>query len=910
MLTQRLVPYRKLWAPALVATVVVTGALAINSLAFTEQSAAAVSAATTELVSLDRTGSAAAGESRDPAISADGRHVAFTTKVPLSRLDGQYASPGSSEDSEELRPDDDVYVRDTVSGSTTLISHGWITNASGPVPFPADGVSSEPSISADGRFVAFSSYARNLRRPGGGQPTVYGRQVYVCDRGEPNEKGEFGETCHTVLVSEADDESGAGAPSISANGMQVAYHVVPPVPVSVKSAPAPGVSAAAVDLPDGLNTDTGWVTLASLRIDDDRLAEPSGADRLVMPTPATQQPSETRFSLQEHLAPALAAQGGHLIYVARYHYGYVEFGEDLFVVFGYDTTTGRLTRLDVNDEGGPRPQDDRKLDMAAVSGDGRRYAYVDHEEPSRPVVRLFDRDSDDDGLLWQPGGDEPLEGQIASRTPANAAVAGIHPAFSADGRYLAFATPAGNVHNGVDDMDLRRSCVAGDGETANLSFCDVVMRDLVTDQRRADAGLPRLPAELVSPSIDTACAAHTDGATCEGTGQSDDPALSGDGRVVAFASTAADLVSRPVDGNTTTDVYLRKFQPSLRGDAQDFGAVPMGSAAVRDVPIINAGFGPVTIGGATVAGGEFDVFPGQTCTAGPLHGTEQCVISVRFQPTVLGARSATLRLADAAGATLLEVPLSGVGLPAPQGRPVVTPTSLNFGERGVLRLSGAKTVTVRNSGDGPLQMFTVRIGGVAPADYRISSDTCANRSVPVGGTCRVQIRHSPKAVGARGAVLLLDHAGPAPQPPVTPSPSTSASTSPPAPGTPGAAPAPARLTVTVPLSGAGTAPVLTTLPRVARSGQVIRVTGVNFPPNSQVRLSLDRMVGAKVVKADASGSFEVPLLIYANTSEGRRPLRALVLPTSAPGLAGPLEATIDFLVVPGSLQPPGFQIRS
>jgi Tol biopolymer transport system component len=81
---------------------------------------------------------AATSAASEPSLSADGTRVAFTAR-------------GAGED------DTGVYVRDLTAGVTVLASRA--TGATGP---PAFGGSSHPSISADGRRVAFTSDAYNL----------------------------------------------------------------------------------------------------------------------------------------------------------------------------------------------------------------------------------------------------------------------------------------------------------------------------------------------------------------------------------------------------------------------------------------------------------------------------------------------------------------------------------------------------------------------------------------------------------------------------------------------------------------------------------------------------------------------------------------------------------------------------
>ena len=83
------------------------------------------------------------GPSQQPSLSAGGRFVAFSSQA--SNL-GPAVGTGRAWN---------VYVLDGLTGRTTLISSG-IGGA------PANGNSTNPSISADGQVVAFASTATNL----------------------------------------------------------------------------------------------------------------------------------------------------------------------------------------------------------------------------------------------------------------------------------------------------------------------------------------------------------------------------------------------------------------------------------------------------------------------------------------------------------------------------------------------------------------------------------------------------------------------------------------------------------------------------------------------------------------------------------------------------------------------------
>lgn len=97
----------------------------------------------TTLVSVDSAEFQANGNSESPAISDDGRYVVFRSRAS-NLVDG------------DTNQADDIFVRDRTLGTTSVVSIG----ADGS---PANDWSwNEPDISGDGRYVAFASLATNL----------------------------------------------------------------------------------------------------------------------------------------------------------------------------------------------------------------------------------------------------------------------------------------------------------------------------------------------------------------------------------------------------------------------------------------------------------------------------------------------------------------------------------------------------------------------------------------------------------------------------------------------------------------------------------------------------------------------------------------------------------------------------
>lgn len=147
----------------------------------------------TTRMSVDSTGVQANGPSFEPTISANGRFLAFSSiATNLVAGDGNAVA--------------DVFVHDRKTGETTRVS---VASAGG----EANGHSGQPSISKDGRFVAFYSAASNLVA----DDTNGALDVFVHDR----------KTGTTVRASVASGGAPGNAtsftPVISGNGRAVVF---------------------------------------------------------------------------------------------------------------------------------------------------------------------------------------------------------------------------------------------------------------------------------------------------------------------------------------------------------------------------------------------------------------------------------------------------------------------------------------------------------------------------------------------------------------------------------------------------------------------------------------------------------------------------------------------------------------
>jgi Tol biopolymer transport system component len=430
------------WACVAVVAVPVPAASATSATADPEAPGTA-----TRQVSVGLDGAPAGGTSEFPAISGDGRYVAFSS-------DAANLVPGDTNDAT------DVFVRDLRTGRTTRAS----VDSRGR---QADRGSTLPALSADGRFVAFESTATNLV-PG---DTNAGLDVFVHDV-------RSGLTRRASLTAKGRQAAeGGGRPSLSASGRYVAFYstspdLVPGPQHDAQDAYLRDLRTGAVrrvsrgwdgSLGDGFSTPFG--------ISDDgrRVVFESSAANLV-PGDGNDMPDvfvyddRTRRTTRVSVGPAGAegnsySLGGRLSGDGRYA-AFGSAASDLVAgdtngatdVFVHDLAAGETSRASVGADGGELSGDSLLTD---ISDDGGEVAF---ESVSGAGYDVFVRArvAQAEGAPGPaPGGATTVRVSVADDGGAGDGVSG-RPAISGDGRMVVFQSAAANLvpgdTNGATDV--------------------------------------------------------------------------------------------------------------------------------------------------------------------------------------------------------------------------------------------------------------------------------------------------------------------------------------------------------------------------------------------------------------------------------------------------------------------------
>ncbi len=525
---------------------------------------------------------------------------------------------------------------------------------------------------------------------------------------------------------------------------------------------------------------------------------------------------------------------------------YVQFVDGLTAVVVVEVASGTRTVV-------PRPPGrNHDPDQPALSGDGRLLAVRSQALKGSDVL-VLDRTS----TTWETISVD-LNGAPGGLSGARAA----QPAISGDGRFVAFtagATPAWFAPSPRPSTDTRQ----------------VYLRD-----RRAGT--------TTMVSIGQAGA--------EGRGFSLTPAISGNGSVAAFASTAEDLVAD--DANQQIDIFawssstgaVEIVSRSTAGAAANAGSgfpavngdgtqVAFASAATTLVP------GDTTAGaaytpGATannpfaIAGDIFIRDRGAARTTRVSVGRDNAseANGLSTYPSISSAGRFVAFTSAADNLVAREAnKASDVFVRERPPRVEAAPNPIDFGSAPLGSLGTARAATIRSTGITPARIGAISIGGTNASDFIVATNPCSDRTLAPGATCDVQVLFIGTARGDRTATLeIANDAGAA---------------------------------VVLRLVGAVGIPRLTVEPRSGPPGLVVIATGTGFPPNAPVTLRWSVGINATPllpVVSDATGSFAAQVLILPRDRVGERSLRAAA---SVPGLAVD-PVSVRFLVVPSTAGPP------
>jgi len=271
----------------------------------------------TSRISTDSSGGQGNSSSNEPSISADGRYVAFS-------------SGSSNLAAGDTNGTTDIFVKDTQTGGTTLISTDSAENI-------GNSPSYEPSVSADGHYVAFSSNSSNLVA---GDTNVT-RDIFVKDT-------LTGSTTRISTNSSGGQGNRGGTDSsISADGRYVAFS-------SDSSNLVAGDTNGSMDI-FVKNTLTG------------------GTARISTDSNGAQQYSRNDAVVQSfYTAPSISGDGRYVAFSSNYANLVSDDTNDDYDILVKDTQTGGIIRSSTAYGG---DESNAGSNQASISADGQTVAF-------------------------------------------------------------------------------------------------------------------------------------------------------------------------------------------------------------------------------------------------------------------------------------------------------------------------------------------------------------------------------------------------------------------------------------------------------------------------------------------------------------------------------------------------------
>ena len=292
-------------------------------------------------------------------------------------------------------------------------------------------------------------------------------------------------------------------------------------------------------------------------------------------------------------APSISADGRLIAFqstAANFVSGDTNGVADVFV---RDVQAGTTARASVSTFGA---QGDRASDSAAISADGRFVAF------RSDATRMTGGDTNGYPDVFV----RDLVNNITTRASVNSSgLEGLFfsasPAISADGRYVAFRSLSGNLapgdNNRLPDIFLRDTKL---GTTTRVSLSSSQTeangqsdRPAISDDGRLvafDSAATNLVDGDTNAAVDVflrdvatgdTTRVSVGGGGAQGNGRSEAPRLSGDGRFVAFQSLASNLVAGDTNGAGDVFAYDRDLRTTTRLSVTASGGQAAGGSFFR-----------------------------------------------------------------------------------------------------------------------------------------------------------------------------------------------------------------------------------------------------------------------------------------------------------------------------------------
>ena len=283
-----------------------------------------------------------------------------------------------------------------------------------------------------------------------------------------------------------------------------------------------------------------------------------------------------------------------------------------------------------------------------------------------------------------------------------------------------------------------------------LSFPSTIVNQTAAAQIITVANTGDNPATLNAPAItgDFTIAASTCGSTLA--------AQSACSLSIAFTPTASGTRTGVLTMTDSVGTQTAQLSGDGNAPATDtlaplsltFAQQAIGTTSpTQQLTLTNNGDVALTLINVSLSAGDFTAT--NSCGAS-LNPHSSCVISVAFVPTAVGARTATLTVADQF--RYQTVTLTGTGV-APAGVSL-SPASLSFPGTGVGLSAPAQTLTLTNNGGLPLHVANTALS----AGFLVASSTCGTTLAPAA-SCNLVIVFSPKSAGPlTGTLTLTDDA--------------------------------------------------------------------------------------------------------------------------------------------------------